>query len=307
MRRADSKRCTCCNERLPLDLFVTVTKKPKKPTHAGWTGPSADCRECRIQKKRIARRRKAVAEGRVFQGRTPEDQARRKAARQQRDKQRREAIKQKRRERARVRAAERRVIEGRKRRRAANQTVRKRKPRKTIPIELTSSDARRFWTKAARRDSGCLEWQGRCNQSGYGEFEVYRHGKKRRFRAHRVAYRLRFGPIPAGLLVCHQCDNPRCIDPAHLFTGTDADNMRDAAEKGRMVAAMKASGSTAGRNYRKTCCPRCGGGFSESSAATQRTAEGRGRRRCLACKRIQQRGYSRRWRRELSAAARELS
>lgn len=52
--------------------------------------------------------------------------------------------------------------------------------------------------------------------------------------AHRVAWELSFGPVPAGLFVCHHCDNPRCVRPDHLFVGTHDANMRDRDRKGRL-------------------------------------------------------------------------
>lgn len=72
----------------------------------------------------------------------------------------------------------------------------------------------------------CELWPGRRNYKGYGTF-----GKKL---AHRLAWEKAHGPVPAGLMVCHHCDNPPCVNPAHLFVGTGFDNMRDARRKGRL-------------------------------------------------------------------------
>lgn len=78
--------------------------------------------------------------------------------------------------------------------------------------------------------SDCWEWLGSFNVNGYG---VY--GKPKRM-AHRLSWEHYNGPIPDGMLVCHRCDNPPCVNPEHLFLGTQADNMRDMDSKGRRVA-----------------------------------------------------------------------
>lgn len=86
----------------------------------------------------------------------------------------------------------------------------------------------RFWNKA-KKTKRCWEWSAAKTKYGYGWFS-YKGSPKL---AHRVAWILTYGEIPANKFICHRCDNTLCIRPDHLFVGDHKDNMADMVKKGR--------------------------------------------------------------------------
>lgn len=107
----------------------------------------------------------------------------------------------------------------------------------TDPLTPRTED--RFWSKVSYGPSAssmigqeCWPWTGAASDEGYGRFLL--NGRNGGYvMAHRYAWEQANGPIPDGLFVLHRCDNPRCVNPWHLFLGTKGDNNRDRAAKGR--------------------------------------------------------------------------
>lgn len=96
--------------------------------------------------------------------------------------------------------------------------------RLALPLE------QRFWEKVDRSGE-CWLWMGTRYKTGYGQIKV----KDKTLKAYRVAYELTYGPIPKGLMICHKCDNPPCVRPDHLFSGTGQENHDDQKTKGRTL------------------------------------------------------------------------
>jgi hypothetical protein len=115
----------------------------------------------------------------------------------------------------------------------------------------------------------CWEWRGRISPTGYGLLS----GTDGSRLASRIMYQLLHGPITSQECVCHSCDNPPCVNPAHLWLGTPADNMADAHAKGRFF------------NQRKTHCKR-GHEFTAGNTITAYR-----QRRCRECARLYAASY----------------
>ena len=104
----------------------------------------------------------------------------------------------------------------------------------------------RFWRFVNKSTIDCWLWTGYIGKNGYGRFKANKD-----IGAHRFAYQLLKGPIPAGLFVLHRCDVRHCVNPEHLFLGTQRDNILDAQSKGRL-----ARGDTHGSRLHPECLRR---------------------------------------------------
>lgn len=110
----------------------------------------------------------------------------------------------------------------------------------TVRVAVRSKTKEQRMEEFARRinengslilDTPCWEWIGNKSQNGYGQFSSRYFSTL----AHRASWEIFVGPIPDGLYICHRCDNKSCVNPEHLFLGTQHDNMLDMVQKGRSV------------------------------------------------------------------------
>ena len=95
-------------------------------------------------------------------------------------------------------------------------------------LQIIDKDVKKFWSKVDKTKN-CWEWTGRYHKQGYGFMDINKKGEL----THRISWVINRGKIPKGICVLHKCDNPKCVNPDHLFLGTHTDNMRDMVSKGR--------------------------------------------------------------------------
>lgn len=143
-------------------------------------------------------------------------------------------------------------------------------------MSMSVRDQDRFMRRVDFGD-GCWLWTASVGSHGYGQTFI---GKKVTT-AHRVAYELWVGPIPDGLYILHSCDNKRCVNPAHLRAGTQAENVADAKQRGRLKAPAPKTHCPKGHSYAERGSKRKHSGWNAcKECARLKAAARREMRRC---------------------------
>jgi len=103
---------------------------------------------------------------------------------------------------------------------------------------MTDQRLKNFWLKVDKSsgEAGCWLWTGAKQGGKNGRYGAFQLGWKVQKRAHRISFELANGQIPDGMMVCHSCDTPLCVNPSHLFLGTAKDNIDDMDAKNRRVS-----------------------------------------------------------------------
>lgn len=136
-----------------------------------------------------------------------------------------------------------------------------------------------FWDRVKKSDHGCWIWRGRITGRGYGTIKIGEFGKE--ILAHRASYQINKGPIPANMVVCHTCDVPACVNPDHLFVGTQKQNIADAISKNRWPQR----GKFLPDRKKITHCPH-GHPYDDANTGITTLKTGSSHRYCRACHRI---------------------
>jgi hypothetical protein len=133
------------------------------------------------------------------------------------------------------------------------------KSKRNIEDDYSRTIARFMEKVAIQHGGGCWEWLAGKDKDGYGSFQYGGPRGEQKFekrRAHRVSFDLFCGGLPEGMLVCHRCDNPSCVNPDHLFLGSTKDNVRDRINKGRSAAGESHGRHSSPESFRRGAAKR---------------------------------------------------